>query len=57
MSLLKLRQFIGERLKFIRETSEIGNRAARREYDISKSCIRDWSQEKENLKVHNLNVP
>ena len=31
-----------EKLRIIEETENVGNRAARRKYDVSKSCIRDW---------------
>ncbi|KFM76211.1 Pogo transposable element with KRAB, partial [Stegodyphus mimosarum] len=49
MSGKRLRSFtVSEKLKILREVELIGNRAARRKYDVSKSCIRDW-QKKEEL--------
>jgi hypothetical protein len=37
---------IYEKLKIIQDAEEIVNCSAGKEYDISKSCIRDWRKEK-----------
>ena len=31
-----------EKLRIIEEAENIGNRAARKKYDVSESCIPDW---------------
>ena len=31
-----------EKLRIIEEAENVGNRAVRRKYDVSESCIRDW---------------
>ena len=35
-----------EKLRITEEAENIGNRAAGRKYDVSKSCIRDWNKNK-----------
>ena len=35
-----------EKLRIIEEAENIGNRAARRKYDVSESFIRDWRKKR-----------
>ena len=45
-----------EKLRIIEDAENIGNRAAGRKYDVSKSCIRDWLKNKTRLQETNWSV-
>ena len=40
---------VKEKLRIIEEAEKVGNHAAGRKYDVSKSCIHDWRKNKRRL--------